>query len=182
MTAKCVIISATVLAVTLIIYLSQAFGKYTLPEILFTVIALVGMAIIFVTDHKKNIIPNIVLKIMFLGWILIMGIYLVFNINAGIAILAMCIMGMIASGSTFLLCYIISRKMIGAGDVKLAIILGLLLTGDRVFAVLIYGLLIMLAYSFIQIARKKMTWKSRVPMGPFLYLGTAIITILSVTI
>ena len=62
----------------------------------------------------------------------------------------------------------------GGGDVKLAFVMGLYLTGERIMGALFYGTVLCCIYSIVQLIRKKLTLKNGVPMTPFLFLGTFI--------
>ena len=71
----------------------------------------------------------------------------------------------------FLLCYVLTKKKLGAGDVKFAFILGLYMTSSRMFGGIFYGSVLCCLFCIVQIIRKKLTFKSGVPMIPFLYMG-----------
>ena len=62
----------------------------------------------------------------------------------------------------------------GAGDVKLALVMGLYLTGEYVVGAVFYGCIASAAYSLVQLARKKLSRKDTIPFVPFLYLGLII--------
>lgn len=87
--------------------------------------------------------------------------------------------GSLFAGIAFLLCYIISRRQLGGGDVKLAFLLGLYLGGGRIFGAIIYGILCCFVYSVVQLCRRRLGLRDGVPLVPFLYLGTLIIFIIS---
>ncbi len=137
-------------------------------------ILLWGMAVLAVIDKKKQLIPNQVLMLLFQLWVTVTGLYILFHVSEGVALLFRSLAGAIVSGIIFFACYLISRGQMGAGDVKLSVVLGLYLTGERIIGAILYGTLLCLLYSLIQLARKKLTLKSGVPMAPFLYLGTLI--------
>ena len=92
----------------------------------------------------------------------------------GIALFAKSLMGGIVGGLTFLLCYLLSAKKVGAGDVKLSFVMGLYLTGDRIIGAIFYGTLVCCVYSIVMLIRKKIGLKDGVPMVPFLYIGVLI--------
>ena len=133
-----------------VIRLSQlGMSRYLLIAVL-----LCGLAVLTVTDCKKQMVPNKIILILLL--------------------LCRALGGGLISGLIFLLCYLFSRGQMGAGDVKLAFVMGLYLTGERIMGALFYGTVLCCIYSIVQLIRKKLTLKNGVPMTPFLFLGTFI--------
>ena len=59
-------------------------------------------------------------------------------------------------------------------DVKLSLIMGIYLTGRDIPGAVFYGCLIAAGYSIIQLIRKKITRKDRLPFVPFLYMGVVV--------
>lgn len=139
-----------------------------------TIVMIIGMSVLSVTDIKKCIIPNKVLAVWLMIWILIVGIQMIFNIETGVAILFISLAGAVIGGIIFLLCYILSKGQMGAGDVKLVFVLGLYMTGQRIMGAVLYGALLCCAYSIIQMLRKKISIRDAVPMAPFIYMGMCI--------
>lgn len=133
-----------------------------------------GLAILTVTDWVKHRIPNKVLLVLLMIWAVIAGLLILFLINDGMAFTFSGLAGALVGGIIFFLCYLLSRKQLGAGDVKLVFVLGLYLTGQRIIGAIFYGVIFCCIFSLIQIARKKITVKDGVPLVPFLYLGTVL--------
>lgn len=132
------------------------------------------MASLSVCDIKKTLIPNRVIFSSLLIWMLVVSVSIIFNTSQGVALLGKSLIGGIISGLIFLFCYLVTKKKLGAGDVKLAFVLGLYMTSERMFGGIFYGSILCCAFSIIQIIRKKLSLKSGVPMVPFLYLGCLI--------
>lgn len=154
-------------------------GYIRLPELgmalgALTLVMICGMAALAVTDWKTQIIPNRFLLLLLLLWVGATGIYMIADTASGLALFFKSVAGGLAGGAIFLLCYLISGKKLGAGDVKLAFVMGLYLTGQRIIGAFFYGLLLCCIYSLIQMCRKKLGLKDGVPMVPFLYLGVLI--------
>ena len=141
---------------------------------IFTMLLLIYMPLFSLLDIKKQIIPNKILLIVFSLWILVMAVDVFTDISKAIPLLFSSLIGAVVVGLAFLLCYVVSKHQVGAGDVKLVFIMGLFMTGDRIVGAVLYGCIICGLYSVIQMIRKKLTLKSGVPMVPFLYLGTLI--------
>ena len=156
-----------------------AVGVVRLPQLgmaryLLTEVLLCGLAVLTVTDYKKQTVPNKIILLLLLLWTAIVGIALIVDVAAGFELLCRALGGGLVSGLIFLLCYLFSRGQMGAGDVKLAFVMGLYLTGERIIGALFYGTVLCCVYSIVQLLRKKLTLKNGVPMTPFLYLGTLI--------
>lgn len=145
-----------------------------MPQAILTVVIICAMAVLAILDKCKNIVPNKILLIMLGIWVAVVGVYILLDIMGGIALFAKSLMGGIVGGITFLMCYLLSGKKVGAGDVKLSFVMGLFLTGDRIIGAIFYGTLVCCIYSIILLFRKKIGLKDGVPMVPFLYIGVLI--------
>ncbi|MBE5826591.1 MAG: prepilin peptidase [Butyrivibrio sp.] len=138
------------------------------------IVITVVMAILAYTDYRDRRIPNRVLGIAGFMWLLIMVIALLTCGNEARGLMVKCAGGALIAGGAFLLCYIIVRGKLGAGDVKMAALMGLYLGSDLVAGALIAGIIISAVYSVIMILAKRLTVKDGLPMAPFLFLGTII--------
>ena len=132
------------------------------------------LGILAVTDIKRKIIPNKILVLLLLFWTAGVSMLLILQTEFGLTILFESLAGGTIGGIIFLLCYLLSKGQLGAGDVKLVFVMGLYLTGERIIGAVFYGTLICCVYSVLLLIRKKITRKDGVPMTPFLYLGTII--------
>ena len=160
-----------------------AVGKLRLlllgmPSALLLAVLLWGMAVLAVIDGKRKLIPNRFLLGLLMVWATVTGCLLIIHTESGLRLLFSSLAGALIGGAVFLLCYILSRGQMGAGDVKLACIMGLYLTGDRILGAVFYGTLLCGIYSLVQLFRKKLTLKNGVPMTPFLYMGTLLILLM----
>ena len=143
-----------------------------LPIWILTLCIIWALAVLTVTDCKRYTIPNRFLLLLLMLWATIIGVYIIFDVSSGIALLLISLAGALIGGMIFFLCYILSRKQLGAGDVKLVFILGLFLTGQRIMGAIFYGVILCCIFSCIQLCRKKIGIKDGIPLVPFLYLGT----------
>ena len=139
-----------------------------------TSVFIVVMAVLTVCDIKKKIVPNRIIVAALGIWILVLSIGIIFHTEQGVILLGRSLIGGVISGLIFLLCYVITKKKLGAGDVKFAFILGLYMTSSRMFGGIFYGSVLCCLFCIIQIIRKKLSFKSGVPMIPFLYMGCLI--------
>jgi len=79
-----------------------------------------------------------------------------------------------AGGFFYLLFGVSGGKWMGGGDVKLALVLGLILGLKNTLIGLLIGFNIAAIVSVVLIASKKMSRKDLIPFGPFLILGAII--------
>lgn len=167
------VIGIMLLIITFLVGMRQQ--EVTTIEVrILTNIILYGLSVLTVTDIKKQYVPNKFLVYLLVAWATCVWICIIFNTEYGVVLLAKSLIGAIVGGGVFLLCYILSHKQIGAGDVKLVFVMGLFLTGDRIIGAIFYGVLLCSLYSLIQMARKRLNMKDGVPLVPFLTLGTVV--------
>ncbi|MBR6095265.1 MAG: prepilin peptidase [Lachnospiraceae bacterium] len=171
---KVVIIDAivTFLLTGVITYLR--YPAMMLEMKILTSVFLVVMATLTVCDIKKKIVPNRIILIALGIWMLLISIGILLHTEQGVALLGRSLIGGVIAGVIFLLVYLLTKKKLGAGDVKFAFILGLYMTSSRMFGGIFYGSILCCIFSLVMIALKKLTFKSGVPMIPFLYLGCLI--------
>ena len=80
-------------------------------------------------------------------------------------------LGLLLGGAVFLTVYLISRKGLGGGDVKLMAVSGLYLGLDGVLPAMLYGSVLAAVAGLLLILGKKITPKDAIPLVPFLYIG-----------
>lgn len=148
--------------------------EITMPMSLWilTICILWGLSVLTVIDCRRHKIPNNFLKILLAVWFIIVIVDIVFNGRKGLGVLFLSLAGALLGGLVFLLCYIIGKKRLGAGDVKLVFLLGLFLTGQKIIEVIFYSILVCLLFCLIQSHGRKIGEKKEFPMTPFFYLGT----------
>lgn len=145
---------------------------------LMTMVLLWGMAVLSITDAKMQVIPNRMLLFLLAVWAGLLGIQVLFDLERGTALFALSLAGGLAGGLAFLLCYAVSRGQLGAGDVKLAAVMGLYLTGQRIIGAVFYGVLLCCMYSLVLLCCRKIGLKDGVPLVPFLFAGMCVTLLL----
>lgn len=88
--------------------------------------------------------------------------------------------GMILSGGMFLICYVIARGGIGAGDVKLLAVLGYWMGGGAIFTVMFLTVLLAALGSGVGLLFRKVSLKQEMPFAPFVLAGTILTMMLGV--
>ncbi len=137
-------------------------------------VLLVFMTLLTFTDWLHTRIPNRILSVMGILWMVLASVSVIASPAAGIAMVGSGLGGALISGVSFLLCYLLSRGKLGGGDVKLSFLLGLYLGGGRIMGALITGMLICFVYSLLGLLRRKLSVSDGVPLVPFLYIGVLI--------
>lgn len=138
-----------------------------LIQIIFYIIIFALLAVIFYQDFSKQIVNDfIVIPAILLGFI--------FNLILGYELLSL-VIGMIIGGGFFLLQYILSKgKWVGAGDIRIGILMGALIGFPYVFLGLyiayVLGLIIVLLILLFKIKK----FKQRIAFGPMLVIGIII--------
>jgi prepilin signal peptidase PulO-like enzyme (type II secretory pathway) len=162
-----------VFAVTLATAL-VCFDGLSVAEMLLQYMLLCMMASVALMDFKYHFIPNKVLLVFLLLWFAVVGVEVIYSTEYGLVLFSKGMFGALVGGMIFLLCYLLSRGQLGAGDVKLVFVMGLYVTGDRIIGSVLYGVIACLIYSVIQLLRKKIGLKDGVPLAPFLCIGTVV--------
>lgn len=137
-------------------------------------IILVIMCVLCMTDYWETLVPNRILLLCIVCCFLELGLWWVKDRAVITEILPSMILGLIFCMLSFGIGYLLSKGSMGSGDVKLALVLGMFLTGEYVVRTVFFGCLISAFYSMIQLLRKKLNRKDEIPFVPFLYIGLII--------
>ncbi len=137
-------------------------------------IILVAMSFFATTDLLEQIVPNKILVLFVLLFIIRLGYEAVCNMEKMLSFIPTILLGLIFCVITFGVGYLLSKKSMGAGDVKLSLLMGLYLTGEYAVAAILYGCIVSALYSVVQMIRHKLTRKDTIPFVPFLYIGVVI--------
>lgn len=137
-------------------------------------IMLTAMTFFCVTDFRERVVPNRILVLLLCLFVIILGLHGIKDMDAVIRILPSVVLGLVFCAISFGIGYLLSHGSMGAGDVKLVLVMGLYLTGEYVVGAVFYGCIISAAYSVIQLARKKLSRKDAIPFVPFLFAGVII--------
>lgn len=127
------------------------------------IILLLGIALIAWFDIRYKQIPNRILFLLALYKIVFFSTTNSFSLEKLIEIIIITIIS--------ILIYVIFKGKIGAGDIKLTIVISLYLSMIEFAYSLIISLILMLFYAVIMILLKKVTLKTNVPLSPFMMMG-----------
>ena len=145
---------------------------YILSEMKYVMLAF--MTYFCVEDHKEQLVPNRVLLLLLVLFPILLGGYGIHDMDTVLKIIPSIIFGFLFCLISFGLGYLLSHGSMGAGDVKLSLIMGIYLTGNDIPGAIFYGCLIAAGYSIVQLLRKKISRKDRLPFVPFLYMGVVV--------
>ena len=127
-----------------------------------------SLIVIFIYDLKHYIIPD---KVLFPA----IAVAVVYNLIPpyNLQHLFYVFLAVIIASGFFLAIFLLSRgKAMGFGDVKLAILMGLLLGLPNILAALFLAFFFGAIIGIILMVYKKKSLKSEIPFGPFLIAGT----------
>ncbi len=182
---------ATGLIFVLIFYyqylIPKTYNLTTIISFIFYLFIASILIIVFVYDLKHYIIPDKIIwtgiSINLIYWLVGVSFYFMgdqkvfYQLFPGAYSLTpnplYIILGGLISGGFFLILVLVSRgKWMGGGDVKLAFFMGLFLGFPQVLVALFISFVVGSIVSIILVAWHKKTFKSQIPFGPFLVLGS----------
>ena len=138
---------------------------------------LIGLFQIAKVDWQKRKIPNRYLKELLLwkGMLFIME-ETVFLQRFCVLDFQPMIIGFLCGGGILLTCYIVTKRRIGAGDVKLFAVIGLYVGAESVLRIIAFSFLTAFLFVVIKLVLEKVDLKEQIPLGPFAF-GTVMIEI-----
>lgn len=152
--------------VFLSIFLSQ-FQPDKMLDAIFMFYIISVLIIIFIYDLKHYLIPD---KVLFPA-IAVAGLYRILGFGE-LSFLSYLFGAIMASGFFFLIFFITRGKGMGFGDVKLAILMGLLLGAENVLVAIFLASFIGTIVGLTLMMLGKKGLKSEIPFAPFLITGT----------
>ena len=199
------LVSSIFAALFLIIFINAAImlvsGKYEIelkyykliPKSVSVIVVLIISAVIaFILNYLKGSGKSIVelaLSMILLWamgvltitglWALIISSSLFINMDTYMPMLIRYAIGGAIGGGMFLFSYFITKVQMGAGDVKLAFLIGLYLGPARILIVTLMGTVLCFVFSIIMVLLKRIGLKDSIPMVPFLAIGVWIILLIS---
>lgn len=153
----------------------HAISIIAIIEIGMCYLAVLGAAII---DLKTKTIPNYI-PFMLIGIRLIIFLFEVFYFDSALSGLASSLIGCFLCVLLLIIANKFSKGGIGAGDIKLLSGVGFMCGVYVVFSTLLIALICCLVVTVILLALKKQTAKGHLPFGPFIYMGYAIMCLLT---
>ena len=147
------------------------WGKLYSAELILRGILTVFGYVAAVGDLRDKRVPNRLVGAMLGVWILVIVPHLFFQTERTLALTLSGAVGFLLAGIVFLLVYLISRKGLGGGDVKLMAVSGLYLGLNGVLPTMLYGSVLAAVAGCVLILTKRIGPKDSIPLVPFLYAG-----------
>lgn len=162
--------------ITGIIFVFLALKSQNIVNLIYWLFIASALIVIFVYDLKYYIIPNkiiyptILVALTFVIWGLIRNLDLeIRNLQSLFAEFGLSMVGALF----FLLLVLLSKEeWMGMGDVKLAVLMGLILGWPKILPALFLAFVAGALVGLFLITLGKKTLKSQLSFGPFLILGT----------
>ncbi|MDO4779118.1 MAG: prepilin peptidase [Tissierellia bacterium] len=167
-------IISIVLGVALITF--YHLGKMDLSTVLKYIILFITLVYISYTDIKSFIIPNIFLILLL--FFRIPSLVIDFFNYEILQVLKFYLLGGLTGFGILLLVYLVTRKGLGEGDVKLYSVIGLYVGLHAVIPILAVSSVLTAAFGLLIIMLKKANLKTVIPLGPFLAMGTIFTTLM----
>ncbi|MCD7751924.1 MAG: A24 family peptidase [Lachnospiraceae bacterium] len=149
-------------------------SDFTDTTFLSLVIVLITMSVLCMTDYWETVVPNRILLGMLAAFVIVLGSGAARSLDGVVALLPGIVLGFLFTAIAFGASFLVSRGNIGAGDVKLSLVLGLMMTGEYVVGAIVYGCIASAVFSIVMLLFKKVNRKDQIPFVPFLYLGVII--------
>lgn len=148
-------------------------GPVAQTEFGFWLVALTGLIILTVYDLYWTLLPDKVMKPL-LG-LALLQVLVVWLVSGDPELLTSPLLAALAAGGFFYLLHIAGRgRWMGGGDVKLAVLMGLLLGGVNALAALLIGFNAAALVSLVLLATGRVNRKTLIPFGPFLIGATVV--------
>ncbi len=143
------------------------------PELIIALIVMTGVLLaISIVDAQTHRIPNQLILVA-LGWAALQVIFLGYPDPRAAAL------GALVGGGGFLLLAVLGRGALGAGDVKLAAVIGALLGYPAILPALFFGVLAGGVGALIFLATRRKGRRDAMAYGPYLAIGALIVVAMS---
>lgn len=171
------VLIAVMAVITFILGMEFYLFQYGFLKIIRYYVLIWALAVIAWIDQGSKRIPNRVLLFLLVMRTIILVLECLLYHGYWMSILMSAGTGLLFGGGMFLLCFLISRGGMGAGDVKLSAVLGYYMGGGAIFTAVFLTVLSAAIYSVIALLLKKATLKQEIPFAPFVLAG-ALMTIM----
>lgn len=125
-------------------------------------------------DLREKRVPNSLILSMLGAWVVVIVPQLLLHTELALVLLLSGLIGFFMGGLLFLMVYLVSRRGLGGGDVKLMAVSGLYLGAGGVLPAMLYGSVFSAVTAIVLIALKRIGRRDAIPLVPFLYAGMLI--------
>ena len=163
----------------LIVYVLGTIGAFAYAGFQnYSIIVLCKLALVYLLvsqialiDYRFHIIPNKILLGVAIARLCIAIAEYICMKEQFMSIMLGSLIGAAVGFGVLMLTNVLSKGGIGMGDVKLFGVMGFVLGLSGTYNALFYALIILVIYSAVMMGRKKITKKSQMPFGPFVFIG-----------
>ncbi len=156
------------------VLLASQLGRVEPVALLLRGLLLVFGYVAAVLDAREKKIPNRLIGGLLLAWICVIVPQLFLRTELALSLILTGGLGAVVAGLIFLTVYLVSRKGLGGGDVKLMTVCGLYLGLGGVMSAMLCGCVLAALAGGGMILLKKLGPKDTIPLVPFLYVGIAL--------
>jgi len=160
--------------ITILVLFNTNHGSQQTYSTFNSVILLISSYIAMIYDINTRKIPNKIVLVMILIWVMIITAMMFIDTNRAITSLTDSIIGFSLGGGLFLLVYLLSKRGLGGGDVKFMAAAGLYLGFAGTIPTILYGTVLAALTGLTLILLKKIDRKDTIPFAPFLFIGIMI--------
>lgn len=155
-------------------YYYQTIGGIYNPLLIRDLVILSALIVVFATDFKYMLIFDAV-TVPMMVFAFVANIFLLGNSSNYLSLsLNYLAAGIIGAGFFFLQYYFSKGKWVGAGDIRLGLLMGLILGWPKIIVALFFAYVVGAICSLILVAVKTKKMNSQIPFGVFLSLATAV--------
>lgn len=176
---RSIIVVEMISALAIFLISSYRYTRFSTVELVLNVGLIWGLSVLTITDFKRKLVPNKMLLALLLIWAVIISVFVLTDLSNSLALVVDTALGGGIAGLLFFISYILSKGQLGAGDVKLAFLMGLYLMSTRALLAFLIGTTLCFIFSFTMVLFKKLSLKDQVPLVPFLSIGALIIILIA---
>ncbi len=129
------------------------------------------LAVIGYIDLKEKVIPNPLIVVGILGWLVLVLLDIFVAHTNWRSVLAFSLIGGFVCGGVLCAVSLIAKSALGMGDAKMFFVLGLMYGLSDTYSMLLFSMLPMALWCVGLLVMKKATAKTSVPMAPFVVIG-----------
>lgn len=138
---------------------------------LMNALVMIWLAILGYIDLREKIIPNAMIGVGLLGWLILILVDIFLGGTPWMKLLVFSGIGGAVCGGLLFVIAIITKSGLGMGDAKMFLVLGLLYGLTDAYGILLFSMIAMGLVSIVLLIAKKVTTKTAIPMAPFVTIG-----------
>jgi len=158
----------------LIVWLAMRAAELSALSLLKLTLLIIFSYIAMIMDILNKKISNKLILVMLIVWMLLILPLSLCDTQVGIRELTDALLGLLTGGGLFLLVYLINRKGLGGGDVKLMAAVGLYLGFANTLPAILYGTVLAALFGLVLLLARKIGSKDTMPLAPFMFVGIMI--------